>query len=149
MKQIISFRNPPCVYTLIFYKWRRARVNMRHNKTKENLPASGKILVFRIADECWVMWSKLERLALNDHKASESKHKKPLRSGGRGKEITPFYHTHLNHLHLVKKHFLKSGNQCFHRNIWQHKPHHYRKSVVSQLKLAIHSSSLSITESNI
>lgn len=46
---------------------------MQHNKTKENLTASEKILVFRIAGECWVMWCKLEQLALNDHKAEQTR----------------------------------------------------------------------------
>ncbi len=62
------------------------------NKTKENLTASGKILVFWFAGERWVMWSKSEQLSLNDHKASESKHKKPLRFGGKRKvySIPPY-----------------------------------------------------------
>lgn len=49
---------------------------------------------------------------------------------GKGKFI-PFHHTHLNHLHLVKRHVLKSGNQ------------------LTFTTIVPHCSSLSTTESNI
>jgi len=41
---------------------KKARGEKKCNKNpKENLTASGEILVFRIAGECRVMWSKLKQ----------------------------------------------------------------------------------------
>lgn len=97
------------------------------NKTLQHLERFWYFDLLVNAGSCGVNQNSSVWMTTRPQRANTKKHWDLV---GKGKFI-PFHHTHLNHLHLVKRHVLKSGNQ------------------LTFTTIVPHCSSLSTTESNI